>query len=83
MVVTMSYESNDEYNGFHSNLHMKIKKHTTASIRWSSPTQLLISRSEAYLWLSGREAEFSTVCGRVWERHLKESIHSRGGAKVS
>ena len=41
------------------------KKHTAASIRWSSPTQLLISRSEAYLWLSGREAEFSTVCGRM------------------
>ena len=39
--------------------------HTAASIRWSSPTQLLISRSEAYLWLSGREAEFSTVCGRM------------------
>ena len=31
-----------------------------------SPTQLLISRSEAYLWLSGREAEFSTVCGRMY-----------------
>ena len=43
-------------------------KHTAASIRWSSPTQLLISRSEAYLWLSGREAEFSTVCGRMWKR---------------
>ena len=41
------------------------QKHTAASIRWSSPTQLLISRSEAYLWLSGREAEFSTVCGRM------------------
>ena len=41
------------------------EKHTAASIRWSSPTQLLISRSEAYLWLSGREAEFSTVCGRM------------------
>ena len=43
----------------------KSKKHTAASIRWSSPTQLLISRSEAYLWLSGREAEFSTVYGRM------------------
>ena len=41
--------------------------HTAASIRWSSPTQLLISRSEAYLWLSGREAEFSTVYGRMCE----------------
>ena len=43
----------------------KCSVHTAASIRWSSPTQLLISRSEAYLWLSGREAEFSTVYGRM------------------
>ena len=43
----------------------KNQKHTAASIRWSSPTQLLISRSEAYLWLIEREAEFSTVYGRM------------------
>ncbi len=42
-------------------------KHTAARIRRSLPTRLLISRSEAYLWLSGREAEFSTVCGRIWK----------------
>ena len=35
-----------------------------ASIRCSSPIQLLLSRSQAYLWLSGREAEFSIVYGR-------------------
>ena len=40
-------------------------KHTAATIRWPSPIQLLISRFEAYLWLSGREAEFSTICGRM------------------
>ena len=34
--------------------HAKIKKHTTADIRWWSPTQLLICRSEAYVWQSGR-----------------------------
>ena len=45
--------------------NQKIKKHTAARIRCLSPTQLLISRSEAYLWLSGREAEFSTVYGRM------------------
>ena len=43
----------------------KSRTHTAASIRWSSPTQLLISRSEAYLWLIEREAEFSTVYGRM------------------
>jgi hypothetical protein len=34
------------------------KKHTTAGIRWWSPTQLLICRSEAYVWQSGRDAQF-------------------------
>ena len=46
------------------------QKHTAASIRWSSPTQLLISRSEAYLWLIEREAEFSTVYGRMYSQDL-------------
>src|ERR1700709_2029931 len=31
------------------------KKHTTVGIRWWSPTQLLIYRSEAYVWQSGRD----------------------------
>ncbi len=46
---------------------METKKyqHTAASIRWSSPTQLLISRSEACRWQSGRDAEYSSVCGRM------------------
>lgn len=37
------------------------KKHTTAGIRWSSPTQLLVRPSLACLWESGRDPEFSTV----------------------
>ena len=40
-------------------------KHTTAGIRWSSPTQLLIRRSKAYVWQSGRDAQYSLVCGRM------------------
>jgi len=44
------------------------KKHTTVSIRWWSPTQLLIDRSKACLWQSGRDAEFSLVCGRMYEQ---------------
>ncbi|TVY27078.1 hypothetical protein LHYA1_G003152 [Lachnellula hyalina] len=41
------------------------KKHTTAGIRWWSPTQLLICRSEACVWQSGRDAQFSSVYGRM------------------
>ncbi|PVH86307.1 hypothetical protein DL98DRAFT_601962 [Cadophora sp. DSE1049] len=44
---------------------MEAKKHTTAGIRWWSPTQLLICRSEACVWQSGRDAQFSSVCGRM------------------
>ena len=48
----------------------KCTKHTTAGIRWWSPTQLLICRSEAYVWQSGRDAQFSSVCGRMWQQWL-------------
>jgi hypothetical protein len=41
------------------------KKHTTAGIRWWSPTQLLICRSEAYVWQSGRDAQIPSVYGRM------------------
>ena len=43
------------------------KKHTTIGIRWWSPTQLLIYRSQAYVWQSGRDAQFSLVYGRMWQ----------------
>ncbi|TVY87267.1 hypothetical protein LAWI1_G007411 [Lachnellula willkommii] len=42
----------------------KKQKHTTAGIRWWSPTQLLICRSEACVWQSGRDAQFSSVYGQ-------------------
>jgi hypothetical protein len=35
-------------------------------IRWSSPTQLLIHRFEAYVWQSGRDAQFSSIYGRMY-----------------
>jgi hypothetical protein len=41
------------------------KKHTTVGIRWWSPTQLLIHRSQAYVWQSGRDAQFSLRSGRT------------------
>ena len=47
---------------------VKIQKHTTAGIRWWSPTQLLICRSEACVWQSGRDAQFSSVYGRMWQK---------------
>jgi hypothetical protein len=43
----------------------KKQKHTTAGIRWWSPTQLLICRSEACVWQSGRDAQLSSVYGRM------------------
>ena len=43
----------------------KNQKHTTAGIRWWSPTLLLICRSEACVWQSGRDAHFSSVYGRM------------------
>ncbi|UQC90960.1 uncharacterized protein CLUP02_16492 [Colletotrichum lupini] len=43
----------------------KRQKHTTPGIRWSSPTQLLIRPSLAYLWESGRDPEFSNRYGRM------------------
>jgi hypothetical protein len=43
----------------------KKKKHTTVGIRWSSPTQLLIHRFGAYVWQSGRDAQFSPIYGRM------------------
>jgi hypothetical protein len=44
----------------------KRQKHTTVGIRWSSPTQLLIHRFGAYVWQSGRDAQFSPIYGRMW-----------------
>ena len=49
----------------------KNKIHATAGIRWSSPTQLLICRSVAYVWQSGRDAQFSTVYGRMYQSPCK------------
>ena len=53
-----------------------MQKHTTPGIRWSSPTQLLIWRSPAYLRGSRRDAEFSSGYGRMCcEQCLKKLIY--------
>ena len=49
----------------------KKQKHTTAGVRWWSPTQLLICRLVACLWGSRRDPEFSTTYGRMcWKMKL-------------
>jgi hypothetical protein len=61
--------------------------HTTGGIpRWS-PTLVLVARFSAYVWQSGRDAQFSLTCGRMYPAfanaqyiavHLQQakSIHS-------
>ncbi|KAG9702049.1 hypothetical protein KCU73_g18357, partial [Aureobasidium melanogenum] len=39
--------------------------HTAAGIPTWSPTVVLICRSTAYVWQSGRDAQFSADCGRI------------------
>ena len=48
----------------------KTSTHTTAGIRWWSPTQLLINRSQVCVWQSGRDAQYSWVYGRMWVKRL-------------
>ncbi|KAH0375032.1 hypothetical protein KCU92_g10262, partial [Aureobasidium melanogenum] len=40
------------------------RKRTAAGIPTWSPTVVLICRSTAYVWQSGRDAQFSADCGR-------------------
>ena len=43
----------------------KSPKHTTGGIpRWS-PTLVLVARFSAYVWQSGRDAQFSLTYGRM------------------
>ena len=46
-------------------LQKKVIKHTTGGIpRWS-PTLVLVARFSAYVWQSGRDAQFSLTYGRM------------------
>ncbi|KAF4971946.1 hypothetical protein FZEAL_9716 [Fusarium zealandicum] len=47
------------------NTSILLRKDNRPGIRWSSPTQLLIRPSSAYLWESGRDPEFSDGYGRM------------------
>jgi hypothetical protein len=45
----------------------KRQKHTTGGIpRWS-PTLVLVARFSAYVWQSGRDAQFSLTYGRMYQ----------------
>jgi hypothetical protein len=46
-------------------------KHTTGGIpRWS-PTLVLVARFSAYVWQSGRDAQFSLTYGRMYLEKLR------------
>ncbi|KAG9622106.1 hypothetical protein KCU64_g20960, partial [Aureobasidium melanogenum] len=47
---------------------------TAAGIPTWSPTVVLICRSTAYVWQSGRDAQFSADCGRMYWGYC--SLHS-------
>ena len=50
------------------------QKHTTGGIpRWS-PTLVLVARFSAYVWQSGRDAQFSLTYGRMWHGGLCRCI---------
>jgi hypothetical protein len=59
------------------------QKHTTGGIpRWS-PTLVLVARFSAYVWQSGRDAQFSLTYGRMCQLrelryYLPSSVGSRG-----
>jgi hypothetical protein len=57
------------------------QKHTAQGIRWSSPTQLLVSRLVTSLWESGRDPEFYTIYGRMYGDD-QETEHMREELKV-
>ena len=52
----------------------KKAKRTAAGIPTWSPTVVLICRSTAYVWQSGRDAQFSADCGRTCLEYVLEGI---------
>jgi hypothetical protein len=49
----------------HPAMSKRNAKHTAAGIPTWSPTVVLICRSTAYVWQSGRDAQFSADYGRM------------------
>jgi len=73
-IVTPAHLEIDKWQSRKGNGKKK-QKHTTVGIRWWSPTQLLIYRSEACVWQSGRDAQFSSVYGRMWKLSLYHILY--------
>ncbi|KAG9522922.1 hypothetical protein KCU93_g6731, partial [Aureobasidium melanogenum] len=48
---------------------------TAAGIPTWSPTVVLICRSTAYVWQSGRDAQFSADCGRTYQKSHQFHIY--------
>jgi hypothetical protein len=56
----------------------EMQKHTTGGIpRWS-PTLVLVARFSAYVWQSGRDAQFSLTYGRMYELQLQRVLTTFG-----
>jgi hypothetical protein len=55
------------------------QKHTTGGIpRWS-PTLVLVARFSAYVWQSGRDAQFSLTYGRMYSLNKKQTATTKIG----
>ena len=55
----------------------KQQKHTTGGIpRWS-PTLVLVARFSAYVWQSGRDAQFSLTYGRMCQDLAREHYEKK------
>jgi hypothetical protein len=53
-----------------------MQKHITGGIpRWS-PTLVLVARFSAYVWQSGRDAQFSLTYGRMYLPASSSSIYN-------
>ena len=58
-----------------SHCQIPSKKHTTGGIpRWS-PTLVLVARFSAYVWQSGRDAQFSLTYGRMCKYRTAHNIY--------
>ncbi|KAH0184548.1 hypothetical protein KCV03_g8849, partial [Aureobasidium melanogenum] len=55
---------------------------TAAGIPTWSPTVVLICRSTAYVWQSGRDAQFSADCGPPTQYLEKHSTHTTIKARL-
>ena len=61
---------------FYTVYQAKRQKHTTGGIpRWS-PTLVLVARFSAYVWQSGRDAQFSLTYGRMCSSTVNDRISS-------